>query len=72
MRGVSSPGRLSASTSSNRHAPERAAASITSEAASSNELAMNWPELRLWQVNVTALLFMMGFGALHEIMEYMS
>ena len=35
-------------------------------------LAMNFPMLRPWQVNVTALLFMMGFGALHEIMEYMS
>ena len=35
-------------------------------------LAMNFPQLRPWQVNVTALLFMMGFGALHEIMEYMS
>jgi uncharacterized membrane protein YjdF len=28
--------------------------------------------LRPWQVNVTTLLFMMGIGALHEIMEYMS
>ena len=35
-------------------------------------LAMNFPELAPWQVNVTAFLFMMGFGALHEIMEYMS
>ena len=25
-----------------------------------------------WQVRATVLLFMMGFGALHEIMEYMS
>ncbi len=35
-------------------------------------LAMNFPILRPWQVNATALLFMMGVGALHEIMEYMS
>jgi uncharacterized membrane protein YjdF len=35
-------------------------------------LAMNFPILRPWQVNVTSLLFMMGFGALHEIMEYLS
>jgi uncharacterized membrane protein YjdF len=35
-------------------------------------LAMNFPMLKFWQVNVTALLFMMGFGALHEIMEYTS
>ena len=35
-------------------------------------LAMNFPMLRPWQVNVTSLLFMMGFGALHEIMEYLS
>jgi uncharacterized membrane protein YjdF len=35
-------------------------------------LAMNFPVLRPWQVNLTALLFMMGVGALHEIMEYMS
>jgi len=35
-------------------------------------LAMNFPMLRPWQVNLTSLLFMMGFGALHEIMEYMS
>jgi uncharacterized membrane protein YjdF len=26
--------------------------------------------LRTWQLNVTTLLFMMGMGALHEIMEY--
>jgi len=30
------------------------------------------PVLRPWQVNLTTLLFMMGMGALHEIMEYMS
>ena len=35
-------------------------------------LAMNFPVLRPWQVNVTSLLFMMGFGALHEIMEYIT
>jgi uncharacterized membrane protein YjdF len=35
-------------------------------------LAMNFPMLKSWQVNMTALLFMMGFGALHEIMEYLS
>ena len=35
-------------------------------------LEKNFPILRPWQVNVTALLFMMGIGALHEIMEYMS
>jgi uncharacterized membrane protein YjdF len=35
-------------------------------------LGMNFPVLRPWQVNVTALLFMMGLGAMHEIMEYMS
>jgi uncharacterized membrane protein YjdF len=28
--------------------------------------------LRPWQASVTTLLFMMGIGALHEIMEYMS
>jgi uncharacterized membrane protein YjdF len=35
-------------------------------------LAGNFPMLRWWQVAVTALLFMMGLGALHEIMEFMS
>ena len=35
-------------------------------------LAGNFPMLRWWQVAITSLLFMMGFGALHEIMEYMS
>jgi uncharacterized membrane protein YjdF len=28
------------------------------------------PHLRGWMIAVTSLLFMMGFGALHEIMEY--
>jgi len=28
--------------------------------------------LKPWQLNVAALLFVMGIGALHEIMEYMS
>jgi uncharacterized membrane protein YjdF len=35
-------------------------------------LAKNFTELRPWQVNVTSLLFMMGVGALHEIMEFMT
>jgi len=36
-------------------------------------LAMNFRgALRPWQVNVTSLLFMMGVGAIHEIMEYMT
>src|SRR5689334_23339130 len=35
-------------------------------------IEMNFPELKAWHVYVTSLLFMMGFGALHEIMEYMS
>ena len=35
-------------------------------------IAMNFPMLRRWQVSLTAGLFMMGFGALHEIMEYMT
>jgi uncharacterized membrane protein YjdF len=35
-------------------------------------LAGNFPQLRRWQVAVTSLLFMMGMGALHEIMEFMS
>lgn len=30
------------------------------------------PLLRRWQVAVTSMLFMMGVGALHEIMEYMT
>ena len=34
-------------------------------------IAVNFP-LKPWQVNVTTLLFMMGFGALHEIMEFCS
>lgn len=33
-------------------------------------LAGHFPQLRWWQVAVTAGLFMMGIGALHEIMEY--
>jgi uncharacterized membrane protein YjdF len=33
-------------------------------------IRFNLPQLRPWVVGVTALLFMMGFGALHEIMEY--
>jgi len=35
-------------------------------------LEKHWSMLRSWQLNVTTLLFMMGMGALHEIMEYMS
>ncbi len=35
-------------------------------------LAAHFPMLKPWQVNVAALLFVMGVGALHEIMEYMS
>jgi uncharacterized membrane protein YjdF len=35
-------------------------------------LAGNFPMLRWWQVAITSLLFMMGFGALHEIMEFMT
>jgi len=35
-------------------------------------IAANVPTLRGWQVGLTAGLFMMGFGALHEIMEYMT
>ncbi len=35
-------------------------------------IAMSFPMLRRWQVSLTAGLCMMGFGALHEIMEYMS
>ncbi|CAN5528440.1 hypothetical protein BH09PLA1_BH09PLA1_27880 [soil metagenome] len=35
-------------------------------------LAHHFPQLRPWQTNVTTLLFIMGVGALHEIMEYMS
>jgi uncharacterized membrane protein YjdF len=35
-------------------------------------LATNFAMLRPWQVNVTTLLFIMGLGALHEIMEYVS
>jgi uncharacterized membrane protein YjdF len=35
-------------------------------------IATNFPELRGWQAGMTSLLFMMGVGALHEIMEYMT
>ena len=35
-------------------------------------LAGNFVMLRWWQVAITSLLFMMGFGALHEIMEFMT
>lgn len=35
-------------------------------------LAHHFPMLRPWQVNLTTLLFVMGIGALHEIMEYVS
>jgi uncharacterized membrane protein YjdF len=35
-------------------------------------LAHHFPMLKPWQLNVAALLFVMGIGALHEIMEYMS
>ncbi|MBC8109264.1 MAG: DUF2238 domain-containing protein [Anaerolineae bacterium] len=35
-------------------------------------LAHHFPMLRPWQLNVTTLLFIMGVGALHEIMEYCS
>ena len=35
-------------------------------------LAAHFPMLKPWQLNVAALLFVMGIGALHEIMEYMS
>ena len=35
-------------------------------------LAGSFPQLRGWQVGVMSGMFMMGFGALHEIMEYMS
>src|SRR6266496_3902724 len=30
------------------------------------------PQLRRWQVGMTSLLFMLGIGALHEIMEYLT
>ena len=33
-------------------------------------IAGNFPQLRFWQSAVTSLLFMLGLGALHEIMEY--
>jgi uncharacterized membrane protein YjdF len=35
-------------------------------------IATNFPQLRGWQVGMTSLLFMLGIGALHEIMEYMT
>jgi uncharacterized membrane protein YjdF len=35
-------------------------------------LSHHFPALRPWQINVTTLLFIMGVGAIHEIMEYMS
>lgn len=35
-------------------------------------LSHYFPALRPWQINVTTLLFIMGIGALHEIMEYMT
>jgi uncharacterized membrane protein YjdF len=35
-------------------------------------LRFGQPHLRSWMVGITSLLFMMGFGALHEIMEYCS
>ena len=35
-------------------------------------LSHHFPMLRPWQINVTTLLFIMGIGAIHEIMEYMS
>ena len=35
-------------------------------------LAGHFPQLRTWQVAVTAGMFMMGIGAIHEIMEYMT
>ena len=35
-------------------------------------LAHHFPDLRPWQVAVTTLLFVMGMGALHEIVEYAS
>jgi uncharacterized membrane protein YjdF len=35
-------------------------------------LAQHFPSLRPWQLNLTTLLFVMGIGALHEIMEYVS
>ena len=35
-------------------------------------LAGHFPQLRGWQVAMTAGMFMMGFGAIHEIMEYVT
>lgn len=35
-------------------------------------LAHHFEMLKPWQLDVTTLLFIMGFGAIHEIMEYMS
>jgi uncharacterized membrane protein YjdF len=35
-------------------------------------LGRHFPSLRPWQLNLTTLLFVMGIGALHEIMEYVS
>jgi uncharacterized membrane protein YjdF len=37
-----------------------------------NALQRHFQTLRAWQLNLTTLLFVMGSGALHEIMEYMS
>jgi uncharacterized membrane protein YjdF len=31
---------------------------------------MSWPAMRGWRANATTLLFIMGGGAIHEIMEY--
>jgi uncharacterized membrane protein YjdF len=35
-------------------------------------IGKGFPQLRPWQVALTTLLFMMGLGALHEIMEFAS
>ena len=35
-------------------------------------IAINVPALRPWQVYVATFLFIMGFGAIHELMEYAS
>ncbi len=35
-------------------------------------LRHHFPQLKSWQVNVTTVMFVMGVGALHEIMEYFS
>jgi uncharacterized membrane protein YjdF len=35
-------------------------------------LGHHLPNVRPWHLDVTTLLFIMGFGAIHEIMEYAS